>query len=186
MIVIVKDTETSSTATLSQVLGNANKRSLGDEYKKYEKRILAYIISLGVKQSTAEDLVQNVFIQSCYDYANGQKIKHFEGYLFGLARNIVHIHHRKENLLPTAPFLSDIEDMIVQSTINQPSIVGVKDKAYKAIAELPEKYQEALNLRYIQNLPLSVAAQHAGCSKNTFYQRIHIAINMLKTKLHSR
>lgn len=55
-----------------------------------------------------------------------------------------------------------------------------------AIAELPDKYREVLKLRYIQNLPLSVAAQRAGCSQNTFYQRVHIATNMLKTKLYSR
>ena len=58
-----------------------------------------------------------MFIQSCYDYANGREIKHIEGYLFGLARNIVHIYHRRESLLPTTHFLSDINDMQTQSII---------------------------------------------------------------------
>lgn len=185
-VVIVKDTETNSAAILSQVLGNGDKRNLGDEHEKYAKRILAYIISLGVPQSTAEDLTQNVFIQSCYDYANGQEIKHFEGYLFGLARNIVHIYRRKEALLPTKLFLSDIEDMMTQSTIEPADVLEVNGDVREAIAELPQKYREAFSLRYIHNLPLSAAAQRAGCSKNTFYQRVHIATDILKSKLHSR
>jgi RNA polymerase sigma factor (sigma-70 family) len=184
-VVIVKDTQTSSSMVLSQVLGNNDKRNLGVEYEKYEKRILAYIISLGVNQSTAEDLTQNVFIQSCYDYANGREIKHMEGYLFGLARNIVHIYRRRESLLPTMPFLSDIDDTAATQSVTAPMVGEVNSAVYEAIAKLPQKYQEALSLRYIHNLPLSVAAQQAGCSKNAFYQRVHIATSILKSKLRS-
>ena len=127
-----------------------------------------------------------MFIQGCYDYANGREIKHFKSYLFGLARNIVHVYRRKANLLPTTSFCSDIGTLAAPSTIEQPNLIEVNGRLHEVIAELPEKYREALKLRYIQNLPLSVAAQRAGCSQNTFYQRVHIATNMLTAKLHSR
>ena len=175
------------------VLQETDRWKLGDLYTKYHRRIQAYIISLKVQKSVAECLTQDVFVQLCYDYANGRGIKCNKGYLFGLARHIVNEYRRGTSRLPIIPLSNVLENLVILSTEGR-STTQIEDKMDKtvflqaldkAISGLPEKYREALEMRYTQNLSLSDAAQQAKCSQNTFYQRIYHAIKLVKAKINS-
>ena len=190
----VNNTKGCKTSQRLQVMDEDNRRMLAELYTKYYNKIYAYIISLKIRKSVAESLAQDVFLQLCYDFANGRKINHNKGYLFGLARNIVHGYRRGLNQLPTMSLSEVLENLIILSTSNPRDAVQIEDESSKSISlevlnkiitELPGKYRKVLELRYTQNLPVSLAAEHAGCSKNTFYQRVHRAIKMIKAKLNS-
>ena len=175
------------------LLTDCDRKKMADLYVKYQKNIRAYIISLGVKQPVAEDLTQNVFIQICSDYVSDRKIKNLEGYLFGLARYLVHAYRRKAKRLPIILLSADLEKSLAWPPTSQPHqsqicpelVEGIPSQALnRAIADLPEKYREAFELRYTKNLPLSVAAGLAGCSKNTLSQRTRRAIKIIKARLN--
>lgn len=176
------------------MLDENDRRELAELYVKCYHKIYAYIVSLKIKKSVAEGLTQDVFVQLCYDCANRREINYNKGYLFGLARNIVHGYRRGLNQLPTMLLPEVLENLVVLSRRGQQDVIQVESEFDESstleilnekIAELPEKYRKVLELRYTQNLPISIAAEHAGCSKNTFYQRVHRAIKVVKAKLNS-
>lgn len=175
------------------MLEKSDKRKLGDLYTKNYRSIQTYIISLKIKKSVAECLTQDVFVQLCYDYANNKEITHTKSYLFGLTRNIVHEYRRGTNRLPMISLSNVLENLLFLPTESgNIALRGDNEKKNiflktlnKAISELPKKSREALELRYTQNLSLSEAAQYAKCSKNTFYQRVHRAVNLVKAKITS-
>jgi len=167
-----------------RVLGDSDRKNLSDLYVKYSERIQAYIVSLGVKKSVAEGLTQDVFVQICCDYAKGRKIKHIEGYLFGLSRNIVYQNCRKLKQLPAVGVLENIENVANQSSCDQSGNAQQAGHVLKAMAGLPAKYREAIDLRYIQNLSLSTAALYAECRPNTFCKRVLRGIRMIRAKLN--
>lgn len=176
----------------SRLLNDSDKRRLGDLYVKYQKNILAYIVSLGIKRAIAEDLTHNVFLQICCDYVSGRKIINFQGYLFGVARYLVFEYRRAANRLPVILLSKDLENIVTKFPEGRSAAVQKSDEAVesislkaldKIVANLPEKYREAFELRYIQNLPLHIAAKRAGCSQNTLCQRVCRAIKTVRIRL---
>ena len=174
------------------ILSEKDRKKIGAVYTKYHKRIRAYIISLKVPELDADGLAQDVFTQLCYDFLKGRKIKYTRSYLFGIAVHIAHRYRRQANQLSTITLSNVLENLSTCSSANRPGIIRVKGKAEKdisikllrkTIADLPEKYRVALELRYIQNLPVSIAAQHAACSEKTFYQRVSRAIKTVRAQL---
>lgn len=55
---------------------------------------------------------------------------------------------------------------------------------YKAIANLPSKSRQAIKLRYLDNLAISIAAKTAGCSCDAFRKRLYRAKNRLRDMLN--
>ncbi len=53
----------------------------------------------------------------------------------------------------------------------------------RAIAELPELYRETVHIALLSGLGGEEAAKMLGCSRNTLYQRIHQAKNLLRKRL---
>ena len=53
----------------------------------------------------------------------------------------------------------------------------------RAIAELPELYRETVHIAILSGLSGEEAAKALGCSRNTLYQRIHYAKNLLRKKM---
>lgn len=53
----------------------------------------------------------------------------------------------------------------------------------RAIAELPELYRETVHIAILSGLSGEEAAKELGCSRNTLYQRIHQAKNLLRQRL---
>ena len=63
--------------------------------------------------------------------------------------------------------------------IHQPVAPGdsddTQDLILKALSSLPPAARQALELAIIDELPPQQAARQAGCSPNTFYQRLYLA-----------
>jgi len=176
----------------STPLNNSNKIRVANLYVKYHKNILAYIISLGIKQPAAEDLTQNVFLQICSNYVSGQKITNLQGYLFGVARYLVFEYCRKAEQFPIILFSEDIENIVINFPAGRTEAIGESNSLIKSIplktlnaivTNLSHKYREAFELRYIQSLSLDTAAKRARCSKNTLCQRACRATKIIRAKL---
>jgi RNA polymerase sigma factor (sigma-70 family) len=176
----------------SQLLSEADKRELGDLYAKHQGRVLAYIASLGIKRSAAEDLTQNVFLQMCCDYVSERQIMNLQGYLFGVARYLVFEYRRAADRLPVILFSKDLENAVTSFPATGPRVGRKSDEVvksvslealHKIIADLPKKSREAFELRFIQNLPLPIAAERAGCSENTLCQRVCRAVKTVRAQL---
>ncbi len=172
----------------SSPLSNSHKMKLADLYAEHQKNVLAYIVSLGIEQSAAEDLTQNVFLQICSDYVGGREIVNLKSYLFGVAKFFVFEYRRRAERFPIILFSEDFENRVIglaaAQTRPDASIKNVSLKVLNVIvANLPNKYREAFELRYIRNLPISVAAKLSGCSQNTLCQRTSRAVKIIRNKL---
>ena len=128
--------------------------------KRYEVKLLGYIHRItDITQQESEDILQDIFIQ-VYSNLNGfnQKMK-FSSWIYRITRNVtINYYHKNKYRLPM--FSSTISSNDIYN-LSQ-SIDGANDPGYGLIAQekadkikelltkLPNKYQEVLVLRYLE------------------------------------
>lgn len=172
---------------LKRAIYQRDKKAIEVLYSRYYQSILRYIASRVGYGVDVEDLAQDVFIELCK--SNGRYDGHgnVEGYLFGIARNIIRRYHRERtNSIRTVPIDSiddigpsyDIQQQ--QDLVRQVSAEQLKKAIKDVLAQLPPKTQEAIRLRFFENLNSKEAAKKAGCLAVTFRNRLHMAVKALR------
>lgn len=147
-------------------------------YNHYFTRIYAYIFKRTGHHETTEDLVSKTFMKA---FTHLDKYEH-QGYSFGawvyrIATNNLIDHYRKTGKKKTV----DIEkapDMQSSRPDPQEQAITTFEKAVvqKALKDLPDKYQEIINLKYFAQLSNQEIAAALGITANNAGVVIHRAV----------
>jgi RNA polymerase sigma factor (sigma-70 family) len=172
---------------LKRALYKHDRKAVAFLHAKYHWRIKQYITYRVNSVAAAEDLVQDVFVELCKGNGCYDSRRSVEGYLFGIARNIVRGYFRdRANLIKTIR-VDSISNLAVRGNIQQHTDPAgrieeeeLKNTIEEAIAKLSPQARDALKLRFIDGLNPKEAAKKAGCSYNTFCQRFHKALKALR------
>lgn len=127
----------------------------------------------------AKDITQESFVKLWDYYRNGENIRNSKALLFRIANNLIIDSYRKkesESLDFLAgngldPYEDDHEHIVDQSD---------KHFALKIIRELPDIYQEAVTLRYVEEMSPTEISEIIGESENVVSVRIHRGVKMIK------
>ena len=161
-------------------------------YVKYKHFIFQFIKTRGDFGEYIDDLVQEVFV-NIYDgkckYSGNSEVR---GYLCGIAKNLVKYHIRREQRRVRAN-LNYKNNVSVKP--NHPANIIIKSDNYQfvkfhralrqAIATLPPKSREAVELALIHKIKPYQAAKKLGCSSVIFRNRLHHGLKKLR-KEHSK
>lgn len=173
---------------LRRALTRHDPEAVGSLYTRYFHRLKSYILShIGVP-CDAEDLAQDIFASLSAGKGSYAGTAEASDYLFAAARNKVRQHirsrkHQRERCVamraergtpePSGPSaLPDVESARRE----------MRDAFEAALGQLPPKAREALRLRLIEDLDPAEAARRAGCSVNTFHQRLSYALRALRSR----
>ena len=148
----------------------------------------------------AEDLTQEVFLVILDAVASGT-IRQFdpekgtlEGYLLGIARNLVKVERRRtyrllplEDLFETPEWSRLLGKLGIENQKqNAESLLAVQSELkvlYRAILELPHQYRETIVLCSLQERSYQEVAVILQCSPGTVASRMNRARALLAAKL---
>ncbi|MCK5172967.1 MAG: sigma-70 family RNA polymerase sigma factor, partial [Planctomycetes bacterium] len=138
-------------------------------------------------RSLAEELVQKTVFDAVrgresYDESKGTA----EEWLFGIARNNVRLEIRKRAAMPSVN--GDISSYVdvFDSKLLPDEVLERKETAEivrKAMSGLPDKEQDVLKAKYIQNLSAPSIADAMGITEKAVHSLLYRARNSLRNKL---
>lgn len=164
-----------------------NKKAITVLYEKHKKSVQLYIQSAGSLDGQIDDLVHEAFLTICEGKSKYCPEADIRGYLFGIAKNIIHRHLRKTGRQIKTCSINDAEVSISNKFIDKTGpfqeIIYLETFSHvisKMLARLPAKSRQAAVLVLLEKLKPKEAAGRAGCSVAAFYQRFRRARKMLE------
>ena len=151
-----------------------------EAYEEHSDAIFRFCLyKLYFDREKAKDFMQQTFTKT-WDYlADGKEVDNFKAFLYRTARNLVIDHHRKNKEKSLDNILEEGVQFGADDTVNIHKKIEI-EKYKKLMQDLDNKYQEAVTLRYIEELKPKEIAEVVDASVNTISVRIHRGVKKLK------
>lgn len=148
-------------------------------YLLYEKGLRTHVFFKIRSGDVGEDLLQDTFMKAWLYLKKGGKIERMKSFLFHILNNLIIDEYRKR-----APVSLDtlLEKGYEFGTNTQERLIDIADgkAAVHLLQYLPERYQEVMRMRYVQDLSLEEIAHLTGQSKNTIAVQLHRGLVRLR------
>jgi len=155
--------------------------SLESMYNQYHKNVYNYIAFRINNHHDAEELANDVFVKAFQGWKKYDHTFPMEGWLIGIAKNIVTDYLRKTMRRKILPFDSIFE---LVSTDRQPEEVMVINEESKelmmAMAKLRDKERQILSMKFATELKHGEIAAILKISESHVGVTVHRAMNKLK------
>jgi RNA polymerase sigma-70 factor (ECF subfamily) len=168
-------------------LRHGNKDALCSIYEKYRDDLVRIAAGLLNDVSTAEDIVQDVFLMLVRSVDKYEIRKSLKAYLTACVANKVRNMNRAKST-PKPVCLDDVEPAI--SNIKTPDKCVECDEEfqhlYEAMTQLPYEQKEAVILRVQGRMKFKEIAQLQGTSIKTTLSRYHYGLSKLRSMLNGK
>ncbi len=179
------------TVTISSKMSTAQRQNITQVINTYSKRLMGFIRKRVVRESDAEDILQDVFYQLIQTM---KPIEEIGAWLFAVARNKITDQQRKHK----PDLFSDIyneagdEDEIDWKEIlfdnsNNPETEYLRslfwEELNNSLQELPAEQRYVFILNELEGLSFKEIAQQTGETVNTLLSRKRYAVLHLRNKL---
>lgn len=150
----------------------------------FDKGLNLYSFSKIHNRALSQDLVQDTFIKTWSYLVKGGRIEVMKAFLYHILNNLIVDEYRKHKTTSLDVLL---EKGVEPSVGHAGNILNVLDgkAALILIARLPEKYQKAMRMRYVQDLSLKEMSLITGQTKNTMAVQVHRGLDKLKLLYNS-
>lgn len=149
---------------LASMVQRGDQDALGVLYQRYVVEIYRYSYRQVGNQEDAEDLTSQVFLQVVRSIGVYRPQGQFRAWVYGIAKNVIVDWWRRYYWTPTVT----MEKFLDLDPLPQKDPSGENPRAEAAVervlAQLPERYQEVLKLRFLRGYSLEETAQAIGVS----------------------
>ena len=148
--------------TLWKDMISGNKKSFEDLYKQYFQALINYGFRITKNENLIEDAVQELFISIWNNRTNLSEVNEVKFYLFRSLKNRIlrqlerDIFDKSEDIDVYLDFLNSISEE--QKKIDSEQFDANLDTLQRAIAHLPLRQQEVINLKYYHDFTLDEIA----------------------------
>jgi RNA polymerase sigma factor (sigma-70 family) len=157
-------------------------------FEQFYNRYFGILANYGHRYSTdkqqLEDAIQDVFVDL---WRRRQHLADVESVKFYLLRALRHqiIRNTRNDLLETSEDINDFLDFLVafsseQQSIEQETHITQTQAVTKAIAQLSQRQQEAINLRFYHGMSLDQMTQLMNLSKQSVSNLLFKAYSVLR------
>ncbi len=149
-------------------------------FKRYDKRLYAYCLRALGSHEEAQDMFQTISM-TVYDKRTSFTDGSFAAWLFTIARNycLKGIRQRKNTTEYT-------EELHYSEEVERHSgDFMIREALHKAIADLPEEFREALEMKYFDDLPYEDIAKTLGITVSLAKVRVFRAKKLIQQSLSS-
>jgi RNA polymerase sigma-70 factor (ECF subfamily) len=189
-----------SDAQLLERLKQRDEHGILNLYDRYARPVYRFLLHMTGSVAVAEDLTQEVFLV-IIDAVGSGTIRQFdpekgtlEGYLLGIARNLVKAERRRtyrllplEGLFETPEWSRLLKKLGLENQKqNAESLLAMQSELkvlYRAILELPHQYRETIVLCSLQEKSYQEVAEILQCSQGTVASRMNRGRALLAAKL---
>lgn len=145
----------------------------------YEKKLNIHAFYKLHDHDLGEDLVQDAFIKTWKYLVRGGKIEIMRAFLYHILNDLIVDEYRKHK---TGSLNALMEKGFEPKTNSSERLFNFLDgKALiLLIAQLPEKYQKIMRMKYVQELSITEISLITGQSKNAVTVQAHRGLEKLK------
>jgi RNA polymerase sigma-70 factor (ECF subfamily) len=163
---------------LFRLMKSGDRQAFAELYERREPALFRYGLHMSGSAAAAEEIAQEVFVQlmsanTRFDERRGS----LEAWMYGVARNLVRVHRRKGPV--EEPVDQPFDAGILGALINNENLAALRT----ALAELPDRYRDAVVLCDLEERNYDEAARLMGCPVGTVRSRLHRARALLGAKL---
>ena len=157
--------------TLWKDMISGNKKSFEDLYKQYFQALINYGFRITKNENLIEDTVQELFISIWNNRTNLSEVNEVKFYLFRSLKNRIlrqlekDIFDKSEDIDVYLDFLNSISEE--QKKIDSEQFDANLDTLQRAIAHLPIRQQEVINLKYYHDFTLDEIAKLMDVNKQS-------------------
>ncbi len=158
-------------------------------YERLKRGIFRYAYYMTSSQAAAEEVTQEVFISLLKEGCYRRELGDVGGFAFGIARNLVRRHQRRERVYEPLPSSSTLDSSFRRLVSEPEELSGqmiereVVAKVQMAIASLPDHYRQVVVLCDLCEMSYSEAASRLGCAVGTVRSRLNRGHALLREKL---
>lgn len=160
--------------------------------ERWSSRVASFVFKMSGSHALANELAQETFVKLYQARMRYEAKGSFNGYLFGIAANLVKNHRRWQMRHPTVS-LDDPDfdfqgnpDFSMSHSSDPRASVETRETLrtiLEAVFSLPVDLREAITLFVDEGLGYSEIAQVVGCTPKAVETRIYRARQILKTRL---
>ncbi len=167
---------------LYRQMRKGNQRAFAALYDRREPGLYRYALHMSGNRTMAEEVTHEAFLRLMGPHPNfDERRGSLEGYLYGMARNLIRVMRRKDGPAPQ-------RDDGGERAFEHDMLGGlIRDEAaaalYAALDELPERYRSAVALCDLEEKSYEDAARLMECPVGTVRSRLHRARALLGEKL---
>ena len=157
--------------TLWKDMISGNKKSFEDLYKQYFQALINYGFRITKNENLIEDAVQELFISIWNNRRNLSEVNEVKFYLFRSLKNRIlrqlerDIFDKSEDIDVYLDFLNSISEE--QKKIDSEQFDANLETLQRAIAHLPIRQQEVINLKYYHDFTLDEIAKLMDVNKQS-------------------
>lgn len=157
--------------TLWKDMISGNKKSFEDLYKQYFQALINYGFRITKNENLIEDAVQELFISIWNNRTNLSEVNEVKFYLFRSLKNRIlrqlekDIFDKSDDIDVYLDFLNSISEE--QKKIDSEQFDANLDTLQRAIAHLPIRQQEVINLKYYHDFTLDEIAKLMDVNKQS-------------------
>jgi RNA polymerase sigma-70 factor (ECF subfamily) len=161
-------------------VANGKLEALAELYRRYRQPLYGFLLKRTNKPAAAEDLLQTTF-ERVIKYRASYKGNSFKGWLYTIARNVLHDRQRLDGRLPLKNGLD-----LGQLPHTTPSAETdwedreTRGQSQRALAALPANYREVVDLAWKRGLKYAEIAEVLGITETNVKVRMHRAIKQLQ------
>ncbi len=167
----VKNLTKEQEQTLWKDMISGNKKSFEDLYKQYFQALINYGFRITKNENLIEDAVQELFISIWNNRTNLSEVNEVKFYLFRSLKNRIlrqlekDVFDKSEDIDAYLDFLNSISEE--QKKIDSEQFDANLDTLQRAIAHLPIRQQEVINLKYYHDFTLDEIAKLMDVNKQS-------------------
>ena len=163
---------------LYRLMRQGRQDAFAELYERREPGLYRYALHMSGSAVVAEEVAHEVFLQlmnpnSHFDEKKGP----LEGWLFGVARNLVRVVHRQGPV--EQPVDRAFHDDILGDLISGENVAAL----HRALQEMPDRYRDVVILCDLEEKTYEDVARIIGRPVGTVRSRLHRARALLSTKL---
>lgn len=145
----------------------------------YQPRLKYYLRRLDGQGSSADDILQEVWIKVLRKIKKLKEVKAFNVWLYRIARNQVYSKYRQKELAVPLP-----EESQLTATNHEPVFDAEQAMdLHKAMEKLKPHHREVLTLSFIEDMSYAEISDVLGCNIGTVRSRLYYAKQSLREEM---
>ena len=169
---------TSDSELMQQVRGGTT-AALATLFERHHTRVYGYCLRMTGNRSSAEDLVQDVFMKMLKYKTTFKDDSDLVPWMFGIARNSC-LAHLKRRANDRAPDTIVVEEVAADETQDEPHDERQSELVRQALLRLPAERREVLVLSRYEYKSYDEIARVLDCSVGAVKVRVHRAMKQLR------
>ena len=160
--------------------------AFGELYERHYGRILNYIYRRTMSVSAAEELTSNTFFKALRAIHRFRTDGSFTAWLYRIAGNEIRMHRRQWRRAHS-DWRQELQRIRVAgskdaSASDRMQTIGEAARVRQTLLELPEKYQTAVALRYLEGLTVEQTAEVLGRNAGTVRSLVSRGLAQLRQR----